>query len=295
MIGLHKSLVVGLFVCLASAQQAGSQILQGGEPATQMGTPKATRTGNKGDPQSPRATPKESPQFCFQPGIGWQRLPGAELNGPGTPGKDSSGNIEANSFAAGGESKAVYAKPASAKPTTSYDCPEISMDTITPAAGVGDITTGNHGHAVSSARFAGTSAGPLASLRGTSLFNPASGAVSGRRTMTLGSKASGGTYLASGSEAGISSDPVGDLKSHAYISSIVLRRMMRTAPDLQTRIKLQELENKLSNKSYISTTSSKGKGRLNTHHDKATYSLPMSGGHSSATGRVLALSSRTQP
>ena len=172
------------------------------------------------------------------------------------------------------------------------------MDTITPTAGVGDITTGNHGHATS-ARLAGMSTGTLPSLQGTSLFNPVSIAASVRRTMNLGLKPSGSTYLTSGSEPGISSNPVNDLKSHAYISSIVLRRMMRTAPDLQTRIKLQELQNKLSNKSYISATSSKGnqaaKGHLNTHHDKATYSSPMSGDHSPATDRIIALSSHTQP
>jgi hypothetical protein len=295
---LHRSFILCMFVWIAASPEARAQILQGGEPTTQVGTPKAAEAGNMGDSRSPRATAKESVQLCFRPGIGWQRVPTTELGSTGTPGKDSSDEIGANSSAAGGKSKSVYAKPATGKATTSNDCPEIPMDTITPAAGVGDITTGSQGHAITSARLPDMSTGTLTSQQVTSLFDPASGAASGRRAMTLGSKPSGGTYLALGSGTAISSNPVSDLKSHAYISSIVLRRMIRTAPDLQTRIKLQELQSKLSNKSNISTTSSKGhqatKGRLNTRHDKVTYSSPMSGGHSRATDNIIALSSHTQ-
>ena len=255
---LHKSFIVCMLVWIVASPEARAQILQGGQPATQMGTPKGAKARNQGDSRSPGATPKASVQLCFRPGIGWQRVPPTEPGSAGKSGKDSSNDIEANSSAAGGESKSVYAKPASGKTTTSNDCPEISIDTITLTAGVGDITTGNHGQPMTSARLPGMSAGTLPSLQGTSLFNPAGGAASGRRAMTLGSMPSGSTHRSSGSEPGISSNPVNDLKSHAYISSIVLRRMIRTAPDLETRIKLQELQDKLSNKSHISSVSSKG-------------------------------------
>ena len=129
-------------LCLAAAQRARSQILQGGRPTTQTGTPQS-RQGRKH--AGTQRTLKESPQLCFRQGIGWQRASDRNSVALSHPARTRRSDIETNSSAAGGESKSVYAKPASAKPTRSYDCPETSMDTITPTAGVGDITTGNHG------------------------------------------------------------------------------------------------------------------------------------------------------
>jgi hypothetical protein len=225
--------------------------------------------------------------LCFQPGIGWQRVPMGKPSGPGTPGSCNSDKIEAIRSATGVSSQSVYAQPNSAK------------QGLAPEGGMEDVTTGNHAQTVTSAHSTSMNTATLASLPGNTLFNPANGATSGRRMMALTLMPSGSTHLSSGTEPGVSSDPVSDLKSHAYISSIVLRRMIRTAPDLQTRIKLQELQNKLSNKSHISTANSRGnqatKGRLKTHHDKATYSSSMSGGHSRATDSTMTLSSHPHP
>jgi len=67
-----------------------------------------------------------------------------------------------------------------------------------------------------------------------------------------------GTHSLAGRRSVVSTDQINGLKAHAYVSSIKLRRMIRNAPDLQTRIKLQEIQDKLANKSHISTATSKG-------------------------------------
>jgi hypothetical protein len=287
MIRLQKLLIVGLFACFAAAQRAGSQSLQGGQLTTQTNSGKTAKAGNIGRSLNTGPLPKGSPVLYFEPGIGWQRVPMGKLSGADTPGSSNSGKIEANRSATRASSQSVYRQPNGAKPGLA---PEVRM---------GDTTTGNHAQTVASARLPGISAGTLPSLPGTSLFNPASGATSGRRTMTLGSMPSGSTHRSSGGEPGISSNQVSDLKSHAYISSIVLRRMIRTAPDLETRIKLQEIQGKLSSKSHASSVSSKGnqarKGRSKGAHVGTADSSSMSDGHGRAADVARALSSRRYP
>jgi hypothetical protein len=53
--------------------------------------------------------------------------------------------------------------------------------------------------------------------------------------------------------SGDSADAVRAFGNHAYISPIKLRRMMRNAPDLETRIKLQELSSRVSGKAVHSS------------------------------------------
>jgi hypothetical protein len=266
MIRLQKLLIVGLFACLGAAQRAGSQSLQGGQLTAQTNSRKTAKAGNIGRSLNTGSLPKEPPVLYFQPGIGWQSIPTGKLSGGDTPGRSSSNSAKQGL------------------------APEVRM---------GDITTGIHAQTVASARLPGMSAGTLPSLQGTSLVNPASGAASGRRTVALGSMPSGSTHRSSGGEPGISSNQVSDLKSHAYISSIVLRRMIRTAPDLETRIKLQEIQGKLSSKSHASSVSSKGdrarKGRSKGAHVGTADSSSMSDGHGRAADVARALSSRRYP
>jgi hypothetical protein len=267
MIRLHHVLILGVFVCTANCLEAGSQTLQGGEPTTQMGTLKANKAKKI---NGSRATLMASPVLCFRSGSGWRRVPTTELSTPDIPSKDSSGNIGANRSAAGGETKYVDTKPASAKPTASNECPEMPFGTIKPVALLGDVTTSNHVSAMSSAPSTEVSPETLAPFPGTSLLGPPSGVASGRPTRAPGSMPSGRTYLATGSESDVSAEQVKVLKSHAYVSSITLRRMMRNASDMETRIKLRELQSKQSHKAHVSTVRSKGnvtaKGRSKDHH-----------------------------
>jgi hypothetical protein len=50
---------------------------------------------------------------------------------------------------------------------------------------------------------------------------------------------------------------VKSLQSRAYVSPIQVRKMIRTAPDLQSRIKLRELQDKLAEDSRNAKTKSK--------------------------------------
>jgi hypothetical protein len=286
MIRLQKSLILGLLVCLAISQRANSQTLQGDHLTTQVAPRKAAKAGNLRGALTTDTIPKESPGLCFQPGIGWQRVPAGKPSGSGTPGCGTSSNIEATKSAAAEGLESSYAQHPGGK------------DEIGPGIKLEDVIAGNHGQATASGA-ASMNAGTLASLSGTSLFNPTSGAASGRRMMPLGSMPSGGTHRASGSEPGVSADQVKDLKSHAYVSPITVRRMMRNASDLQTRIKLQELQSKLSNKAHVSTVSAKGdqarKGRSKDHHVSTADPSSMSDGHGRAAYIARALSSHSYP
>jgi hypothetical protein len=113
-------------------------------------------------------------------------------------------------------------------------------------------------------------------LRANSVLNPASGAASQRLTMGLTSMPTDGTHVLAGSRSGVSAAQVNGLKAHAYVSSLALRRMMRSAPDLETRIKLQELQDYLAKKSRISTvTSTKDKAKTQSQKQRA-HSRPYS-------------------
>ena len=108
-----------------------------------------------------------------------------------------------------------------------------------------------------------------------------------------------GTHLSSGARADVSSGRIADLESHAYISPIKLRIMIRNAPDLETRIKLQELQEKLVNKSHIFMGSSKGspgsKGQPKGPNGDRAHSSSLSGDHDRTTDGLRILSSRTYP
>jgi hypothetical protein len=218
---------------------------------------------------------------CFQPEIGWQRVPMEKLSGPDTPGSCSSDKIDASKSATGPSSKSIYAQPNSAN------------QGLAPEVGMADVTTGNHAQTATSAHSTNMNIATLSSHPGNSL-------ASRRRGPTgINSMPSGGTNLSSGSQPGVSADQVKDLKSHAYVSSITVRRMIRNASDLQTRIKLQELQSELSNKSRVSGFSSSGnqsgKGRPKTLHDSKANSSSASDGHGRAADVAIALSSHPHP
>jgi hypothetical protein len=287
MIRFQKLLIVGLFVCLAAAQRARCQSIHDLQLTTQTNSGKTAKAGNIRRSENTRAIPKESPLLSFQPGIGWRRVPLGKLSGAGSPGSGNSDKVDALRSAAGANPQSVYAPHNTAKQELA---PELAME---------DVTTGNHAKTESFAHSTSVNLGSLAALPGNTLFSPAMGAASGRRRMAMTSVPSDSQHLSAGTEPGVSSGPVRDLQSHAYISSILLRRMIRTAPDLQTRIKLQELQNKLSNQSHTAKVNSRGnqatKMQSTIHHDRANYSSSMRGGHRSAGDSTMALSSNTHP
>jgi hypothetical protein len=75
--------------------------------------------------------------------------------------------------------------------------------------------------------------------------------------------------------------------------------MLRNAPDLQTRIKLQKLQDSLLNKSQISLGNSKGKnstnGQTKSQHGNRAYFPSLSDGRDHTSGSTRSLSSHTYP
>jgi hypothetical protein len=285
MIRLHKLLIFGLFVCLATSQRASSQTLEEDHLTTQVVPRKAAKAGKNRGSLIIGAIPNSSPGLCFQPGIGWQHVPTGKPNGSDMPGCGDSNNIEATKSTATESSASVYAQHSGNK------------QAIARGIEMGSTVTGSRGQAAAPSDSSSINTGALASLSGNVPFNPASGATSGRQATAMSSMPPGGMHLSSGHKPEISADQVKDLGSHAYVSPITVRRMIRNTSDLQTRIKLQELQSKLSNKSPVSTVSSNvnqsRKGRSKTLHVSKADSSSMSGGHSRAGDAARTLHSHS--
>jgi hypothetical protein len=127
---------------------------------------------------------------------------------------------------------------------------------MAPGVAIDDGIAGKHAQPIPSVRATSMNAGAQDWLQANSVLNPASSAASQRLTMGLSSMPAGGTHVSAGTRSGVSAAQINGLKAHAYVSSLELRRMMRSAPDLETRIKLQELLDNLAKKSRISTVTS---------------------------------------
>jgi hypothetical protein len=123
-------------------------------------------------------------------------------------------------------------------------------------------------------------------LQANSVLNPPSSAASQRLTMGLSAMPTGGTHVSAASRPGVSEAQINGLKAHAYVSSVELRRLMRSAPDLQTRIELQELQKRVAKKSRISTVNStKGKATKQPLKQR-DYNRPYSSSISGKSGHV---------
>lgn len=291
---IRKLSIVSLFVCVLTSSRAGSQattnyaatnasvlaqvtsaqvVPSNSASASAMST-QGGHFNPKTGPRKPAyaetvrssltigAIPGELSSLCFAPGIGWQRIPSSPLrvtekvSTNGIPGGGASGGMGADGGAAGGSSISVYAQPSRAKQSLSNECPGTLTSPIAPGVAIGDEIGDKHAQVMTSVRATSMNAGAQDWLQANSVLNPASSAASQRLTMGLSSTPTGGTHVSAGTRSGVSEAQINGLKAHAYVSSIELRRMIRNAPDLQTRIKLQELKNNLAKKSRISTINS---------------------------------------
>jgi len=311
---IRKLFIISLFACLLASTRASSQTntgyaaanassleqaasaqvvpsnsasasatsIQGGHFNSQTSPRKPAHAGTVRGSLTMGAIPGESPSLCFLPGIGWQRIPISPFRGTekvsttATPGGGASGGMGADEAVTGGSSSTLYTEPSGTKHSTSSECPGTLTNTMAPAVAIDDGMGGKQAQVLTSVRAASMNAGAQDWLRANSVLNPASGAASQRLTMGLTSMPTDGTHVLAGSRSGVSAAQVNGLKAHAYVSSLALRRMMRSAPDLETRIKLQELQDYLAKKSRISTvTSTKDKAKTQSQKQRA-HSRPYS-------------------
>jgi hypothetical protein len=210
-------MIAGLLVLLV-AGPATSQTLQSSMSASQGAARKAGRVGSNGS-SSPTA-----PQFCFQPGVGWQKiLPEPPVpNSTGTGGSmgqvdsrsvSGAGAQQANADGCGGDSINKRAVGGGVDEAPILSRPQTLRSSGSMKAGTGTSFHGNSRHPAP--RAAGTDPAGIASRP---------------------------THVASETESDTHPDQVGAHTFHAYTSSIKLRRLIRNAPDFRTRIQLQQLE-----------------------------------------------------
>jgi hypothetical protein len=228
MIELRARLFVSLLVLLAAAPEARPQTGSSSPPGVVR---KTGKTGNSRSSPAQNSMAASSPVLCFQPGVGWQRIPTGQPNGSATG--DASGPPAA------ANPPAVDARLLSAKQAQSAACAGILPDKQELGAGVGTLTILNPNRAIRSA--ASAKPGAVPSFQVNSLLHPNGSAGLNSVRMTPGAMPSASTHFASEAEPDDYADQLGGRAFHAYISPIKLRRLIRNAPDYRTRKKLQQL------------------------------------------------------
>jgi hypothetical protein len=223
MIERRTRILGGLLVLLAAAPEALPQTAQGGPPTRQVVLRKTGNSGTSGRSPATGTTPVAMPGLCFQPGVGWQRILPEPTGVTATPATSGSVGL--------GVSRPTSAVHASSAQQAS-ECAGNSINKKTLGAGVEKLT-----------RFAGsTKPGTVTSLHGAP-YQPHGSAGLEPVGMMPSAMASAPTYFASEAESDAHPHQAGERAFHAYTSSIKLRRLIRSAPDFRTRIKLQQLQN----------------------------------------------------
>jgi hypothetical protein len=238
----------GLFACIAPlplvlAQTSGGDLLSGpvapsdgviqSSSASKKSHLRSAYSGapnNIGSVLASGGIPGESSSLCFQPGIGWKPAPLAALR--------SAAGSSANSPP--GSPRVVGAQPLGTSKGISDGC------VSSPAFGA-SIETLMAGKAVA-APTANINLGAEDWLKADSALNPAGSVAFSRLKMGLSPTPYSAVSFSRNVGSDDSLEAAQELGTHAYISTIKLRKMIRNAPDLATRIKLQELSDKLTGK-----------------------------------------------
>jgi hypothetical protein len=197
--------------------------------------PKLAGGKETGNPRASGKVAGESSPLCFQPGIGWQRLPDVPSASGGHPMKKaaSPGIAGAHPF---GTSQGISGQCGSSPAST------VSVEELKP---------GNPVSSRSATKPVPHSAVSLSQVAGS----------------------------------GDSADAVRTFGNHAYISPIKLRRMMRNASDLETRLKLQQLSNRMAGKAVHSSANYQPGKQRGTHRSStiSTRGRKVGSSHGSTT------------
>jgi hypothetical protein len=248
---VQRFVLVALFALLVASASAGAQsggatssgVLSSGAAlqGSQSGVvTTAKKTGNKRS-MIADAGARGAPRLCFQPGVGWQSVPLSTVGGAGdTSESRSSGGTVVKQSTLSSTPKSAYAQPSGASHATNTACSESS-----PSAAASGVSVDSHAQSMTSINSTGMNTGAQDWLGANSAINPASTGASQGGTAGLSSMAAGRTSVVGARTNG--------LKKRTYTSSIELRRMMRSAPDLQTRMKLQREQETLTKKSTKSS------------------------------------------
>lgn len=278
--------------------------LPGDLPTSKTDARKTGRAGNLRRSLSVGATTKGSLHLCFQPGIGWLPVPIDALEDAGrSNAPDLSGNgstkVGTTGSVAEASKRPVFARPSGTKLAMSDDCPGSLTGFMSPQTAMGDMTTGMRPPEGPLRRSTGMNAGVQDWLYANSVLNPASNAVSERQLMGLSTMPTSSRRVSTRTGSSTFETQIDSLKTRAYVSSIELRRMIRNAPDLRTRIKLQELQDRLEKQSHHTTGRSSGNKasseQLKSQNGSTDPFSRKSIENGSLTGKPKALSSNTYP
>jgi hypothetical protein len=222
---------VHMLVLLAVAPQASPQTSPQNGPTSPPGVVRKTgKTGNSRSSPAQNSMAASSPVLCFQPGVGWQRIPARQPDG------SAAGDASGPAAAAG--PPAMDARLLSAKQAQSAECAEMLPDKQEPGAAT--LANLNPNRAIRSA--AAAKPGAVPSFQVNSLSHPYGSGGLNSSSLTPGARPSASPHFASEAEPEEYSDQLGGRAFHAYISPIKLRRLIRNAPDYRTRKKLQQLK-----------------------------------------------------
>jgi len=186
----------------------------------------------------------ESQGLCFQPGIGWQRVPQTFV----------SSTQKTSPVGSSTRTTAVSAASAGMNQVSQDQCAGIMTKATAQGAIAEDIVAGKQPHAAdSNIRTTNANLGVQNWLDTDTLLNPASSSAATRLTMGLSPDLPGSKHFSQGAGPGSSASSIEEFQGHAYVSPIKLRKMMRNAPDLETRLKFRRLSEEQKRKSGRST------------------------------------------
>jgi hypothetical protein len=226
-----------------SAIQSGSAP-QSGPVTVKKKTQKPSSVSNVRSKLATGSVPGESQGLCFQPGIGWQRVP------------QNSVDFTHNTSPVGGStSRTEVGASSSGMSQVSQDqCAGTMTNASARGAVVENIVAGKQSHAAdSNIRTTNENVGVQNWLDADTVLNPSSSLAATRLTMGLSASLTDSKHFSHGTGPSSSESSVQEFESHAYVSPIKLRKMMRSAPDLETRLKLRKLSEDQKRKSGIST------------------------------------------
>jgi hypothetical protein len=183
---------------------------------------------------------QNSQGICFQPGVGWMHIPhnvvdSAQRSSPVT-------GSSTNDLA---PTSSMFQQPSGMHSTTSDQCPEDIVNSSSSYLMVHQLVNGGKIQPSGlNAQTENANFGTQDWLNANTIVNPAKAALPTRLSTGLNSSQSDSKHLTHGSGQSLPIDSVPEFEGRAYVSPIKLRRMMRNAPDMETRFKLRRLSEK---------------------------------------------------
>jgi hypothetical protein len=261
---LHRFLALTLFVLLMASASVEAQSAatpsdelsssQGAEEAQPREAPPrvaSDRTGSKTSAEAQRTL-----RLCFFPGIGWQSVDVPAV-----------GETEMRKSTAGSVWASAHSRRAGGGEASDKGCP----GSFANAAAQG-LSTGSRAKPTASIGLGTVNTGMNDSFIANPVINPANGSAYERSVLGVSSMLAGSANKSTSAIVSrrnilsLSSTPTASanilgaepnsIKFKAYASSADLRRMIRNAPDLETRLKLRRVRRRLEESKRRSSTDS---------------------------------------